>query len=185
MLSRRRRTGMKRCPLCDFIYEDDQGLCEMDGIELVQDCEALIPADEDTVHGTPPPAGSPRRRRTLHLILGFGLGAVVFSAYYTSVNQAAPTQPLASYAGLPAPAGAEPTPAPAAPISPTPPAEAPVLTAGETTPMPASVAPATEPRAASPGGKKPPPGGGGKKKESKLASILNKTGRMLKKPFGF
>lgn len=26
---------MKRCPQCDFIYEDDQSLCDMDGRELV------------------------------------------------------------------------------------------------------------------------------------------------------
>src|ERR1044072_7301573 len=26
---------MKLCPQCDFIYEDDQGLCDMDGRELV------------------------------------------------------------------------------------------------------------------------------------------------------
>jgi hypothetical protein len=28
---------MKLCPQCDFIYEDDQGFCDMDGKELVHD----------------------------------------------------------------------------------------------------------------------------------------------------
>jgi hypothetical protein len=42
-----------------------------------------------------------------------------------------------------------------------------------------------EPRAAGTSGKKSRRGGGDKKKESRLASILNKTGRILKKPFGF
>lgn len=39
---------MKRCPLCDFIYEDDQSVCDMDGIELVHDNGALIPTAKDT-----------------------------------------------------------------------------------------------------------------------------------------
>src|SRR5260370_41538137 len=30
-----RRAGMKRCPLCDFIYEDEQSLCDMVGSALV------------------------------------------------------------------------------------------------------------------------------------------------------
>ena len=32
---------MKRCPQCEFIYEDDQSLCDMDGILLVFDSRAL------------------------------------------------------------------------------------------------------------------------------------------------
>src|SRR5258706_13893275 len=28
---------MKLCPQCDFIYEDDQSVCDMDGKELVSD----------------------------------------------------------------------------------------------------------------------------------------------------
>ena len=179
---------MKRCPLCEFIYEDDQGVCDMDGIELVQDRGTSIPAGKDTALKPPASSGSSRRRRTLQLLLGFGLGAAVFSAYYTSVNQAAPVgggQRSASYAGRPAPPAVEPTPAPVASPTATPPAQAPVAPAVETTRLPASSAPATEPRAASPGGKRPRPGDGNKKKESKLASILNKTGRILKKPFGF
>ena len=179
---------MKRCPLCDFIYEDVQGVCDMDGIELVHDGGSLIPAGEVSILKLPASAGSPRRRRSLQLLLGFGLGAAVFSAYYASVNQAAPAaggQGSASYAARPAPPTVEATPERAAPPPATPPAEAPASPPEETTPAPASAAPATEPRAAGANGKKPRPGGGNKKKESKLASVLNKTGRMLKKPFGF
>ena len=32
---------MKRCPQCEFIYEDDQSLCDMDGVLLVFDSRTL------------------------------------------------------------------------------------------------------------------------------------------------
>ena len=32
---------MKRCPQCEFIYEDDQSLCDMDGVLLVFDARNL------------------------------------------------------------------------------------------------------------------------------------------------
>ncbi len=32
---------MKRCPQCEFIYEDDQSLCDMDGVLLVLDSRTL------------------------------------------------------------------------------------------------------------------------------------------------
>ncbi len=32
---------MKRCPQCDFLYEDDQPRCDMDGAELVDDPRAV------------------------------------------------------------------------------------------------------------------------------------------------
>ena len=32
---------MKRCPQCEFIYEDDQSLCDMDGFLLVFDSQVL------------------------------------------------------------------------------------------------------------------------------------------------
>lgn len=179
---------MKRCPLCDFIYEDDQGVCDMDGIELVHDGGALVPVGKDSKPKVTASAGPPRRRRSLQLLLGFGLGAAAFSAYYSSVNQAAPAgsgQASASYAARPAPPVVEATPERAAPLLPTPTAETPAPPAEESTPAPAPAAPAIEPRASGTNGKRPRPAGGNKKKESKLASILNKTGRMLKKPFGF
>jgi hypothetical protein len=177
---------MKRCPLCDFIYEDDQGICDMDGIELVRDGEMLSPAAKDSTDKPSVSAGVRRRRRSLHLLLGFGLGAAVFSAYYSSVNQAAPAGSgqgaAATSVALPAPANVEVPPAqPPA----TPPAETPAPPTEETTPAPTPTAPASEPRGAGAGAKRPRPGSGNRKKESKLASILNKTGRMLKKPFGF
>lgn len=179
---------MKRCPLCDFIYEDEQGVCDMDGIELVHERGAIVPTGQDTTYNSLTPARSPRRRRTHQLLLGFGLGAAVFSAYYTSVNQAAPAsvgKTTASYAARPSKAAVEPTPAPIASEPATPPSETPVASVEKAKPTPAPVSPAAKPRAVSPSAKRPRPGGESKKKESKLTSILNKTGRILKKPFKF
>ena len=39
---------MKRCPQCDFIYEDFDCLCDMDGTALVHDAHAL--SDGSEVH---------------------------------------------------------------------------------------------------------------------------------------
>ena len=180
---------MKRCPLCDFIYEDDQGVCDMDGFELVHERGELVPTGKDVPRMPPASAASLRWRRPLQIILlGFGLGAAVFSAYYTSVPQAAAsrggTEP-APYTARPAPPAVESTPAPVASTTADLPVEMTEPSAVETTPTPAPTTPTPEPRAAKPDAKRPRPGGGNKKKESKLTSILNKTGRMLKKPFGF
>jgi hypothetical protein len=41
---------MKLCPQCEFIYEDDQSVCDMDGKELVSDAGAL--AFEETAPST-------------------------------------------------------------------------------------------------------------------------------------
>ena len=179
---------MKRCPLCDFIYEDEQGVCDMDGIELVHDDVTPAAAGKDLINKQSTSAGPPRRRRSLHLLLGFGLGAAVFSAYYMSANQAAPAsggQASVSNAAPSAPRVVETAPELSTPPLPTSAAETPASLTEEATPTPAPAVPATEPRAARTNGKRPQPDGGKKKKDSKLSSILNKTGRMLKKPFGF
>jgi hypothetical protein len=44
---------MKLCPQCEFIYEDDQGFCDMDGKELVKDSGPL--AFAGTPLSPPPP----------------------------------------------------------------------------------------------------------------------------------
>src|SRR6267142_1374798 len=48
---------MKLCPQCEFIYEDDQTLCDMDGRELVYDrsplaCEELVFPTSPEFHNT-------------------------------------------------------------------------------------------------------------------------------------
>ena len=45
---------MKRCPQCEFIYEDDQSLCDMDGVLLVFDSRKLPNFHALTTTGDPP-----------------------------------------------------------------------------------------------------------------------------------
>lgn len=75
---------MKRCPQCEFIYEDDQSRCDMDGIDLVFD------------HPTPsltPPKPEPRAkqnnsRRSVLSIIGVVLGVLVFAIGFASLERA-------------------------------------------------------------------------------------------------
>jgi cytoskeletal protein RodZ len=71
---------MKRCPQCSFIYEDDQGVCDMDGEELVHDPRSF-PVATSTRRGQ-------RRKSLLRsfavLVTAFLLAAVLFVAYYAS-----------------------------------------------------------------------------------------------------
>ena len=73
---------MKRCPQCDFIYEDDQGLCEMDGEELVHDSRSFpVAATPPTQRGL---RAKPPFRRFAVLVTAFLLTAALFVIYYRS-----------------------------------------------------------------------------------------------------
>lgn len=203
---------MKRCPQCEFIYDDEQGLCDMDGCELVYDQRALVVTD-----GVSPRGGLVQvrrrtrrgsRRMSLWMSLavlpvgGVTLGAALFliSNVRTQPTPAqarrATTQdaaPPSSAAPPPAEAVARQTPAPE--HAPAPPevaddaADAPsvprarptIIRAGAKSRAPAPARTAIPRREE----KRPKPEGERAKKESKLGSILKKTGRALKKPFGF
>jgi outer membrane biosynthesis protein TonB len=196
---------MKRCPQCDFIYEDDQSLCDMDGRELVYaPTKALPPLEDDATQTARLPAAPPRRRYALLAIAGVILAAGLFSAYYVSTHGAAPqpsVPPAASVAAAPA---ATPELVPAAPaaspqLAPTPElaakAKAPkgrapkaadsAPSAARPTPAPAP-SPAPKRQEKKPQEEKEPKSERARpKKESKLGTILKKTGRLLKKPFKF
>jgi hypothetical protein len=176
---------MKRCPQCEFIYEDDQSLCDMDGVLLVLDdrnlpnFHALAPVPK-----VPVKAQSKRNRAVpafATLILALVLGMV----YYVSIHRRA-----AQNTYTPSAAVAETTPELAPVVNPTPESqpsqEVKAAAPGEPKPAPAKqpetklgkkqpviTAPPTQP--------KPEP----KKEDSKVGSILKKTGRILKKPFKF
>ena len=65
---------MKRCPQCEFIYEDDQTTCDMDGAMLAFD------TNSSTVDG-------PRSRAksfVVPAVVGTALAAVLVLAFYTS-----------------------------------------------------------------------------------------------------
>jgi len=75
---------MKLCPQCEFIYEDDQNLCDMDGEALVYDPRlGVSPGTVPAVTGARP-RKSGLRIIVLALVAGFVLSALLSLAYYAS-----------------------------------------------------------------------------------------------------
>jgi len=171
---------MKRCPQCEFIYEDDQSLCDMDGVLLVLDSRNL-----PNLHSlaTVPPKAQPRRNRAVPAFATLILALVLGMVYYVSTQRKpAINTPAASAAStsIPVPA-VNPTPEvqpSQASEVPTPqePKAAPPKELATTGPVKKAFVkpakPAAEPKVAEP-----------KKDDSKVGSFLKKTGRILKKPF--
>jgi len=172
---------MKRCPQCEFIYEDDQSLCDMDGVLLVLDSRTLPNMKALT---TVTPKVPPKRNRAVpafaSLILALVLGMVYFVSMQRRAAQSVSTPAIVESTANPAPAES--------PVE--------VLAPAEPEPQPAVEEPraATTKAAAVPVKKvstkafissqtKPAPAE--KKEDSKVGSILKKTGRILKKPFKF
>lgn len=183
---------MKRCPQCEFIYEDDQSLCDMDGALLVFDSRSL-----PSLHALAPidaPLPAPKghwRQRTFPALAALILATVFSLVYFVSTQRTASS---------PAPDSVPPVTAPASN------AAAPSDTETDQTPPPvteadgASVTDAEEPK---PEATKSPATQSAKKAtsktsttqrqsaeqpkkdDSKVGSILKKTGRILKKPFKF
>ena len=171
---------MKRCPQCEFIYEDDQSLCDMDGALLVLDdrnlpnLHALAPVPAKRVKA------QPKRSRAVPAFATLILALVLGMVYYVSIHRRAAQNtytPSAAAATTPEPAvpvvNPTPEPQPSQEVQAPEPAKQP-----ETKPVkkqPVKIAPVTQ--------SKPEPEP--KKDESKVGSILKKTGRILKKPFKF
>ena len=182
---------MKRCPKCEFIYEDDQSLCDMDGVLLVLDSRKL--PNHEALQTVPATKTAPKRNRAVPafatLILALVLGLVYYVSVHRKATQNSYTPPAPSAAStttnpVPAevtvnptpeaqpPAAEEPKPEPARPTERTAAAAAPApvkKVAAKPAPAPAPAKPKVEE----------------KKDESKVGSILKKTGRILKKPFKF
>lgn len=180
---------MKRCPQCEFIYEDDQSLCDMDGVLLVLDSRTL----PNLALATVPEKVQPRRNRAVPafatLILALVLGMVYFVTMRRTTVPAMESPASAATTVEPAPV-ANPTPEAQSPESSVP-SESPKAEEAKpaTTKQPA-VAPPTKKQAAARAASVPqtstePKSAEPKKDESKVGSILKKTGRILKKPFKF
>jgi len=176
---------MKRCPKCEFIYEDDQSLCDMDGVLLVFDSRKL--PNHEALQTVPASKTVPRRNRAVPAFATVILALVLGLVYYVSVHRKAMqnsyTPPASSAASTSNPVPAEvnlnPTPEaqpPAEELKP----EQPKPAAAAAAPAPVKKAPATKPTPAPVKAKVEE-----KKDESKVGSILKKTGRILKKPFKF
>ena len=74
---------MKRCPQCEFIYEDDQSLCDMDGFLLVFDSQVLPkPKTPRKVSAT-----TQWKSRVVTAMAALILATVLFLVYYVSTNQ--------------------------------------------------------------------------------------------------
>lgn len=176
---------MKRCPKCEFIYEDDQSLCDMDGVLLVFDSRKL--PNHEALQTVPASKTAPRRNRAVPafatVILALVLGLVYYVSVHRKATQNSYTPPASSAASTSNPVPAEvnlnPTPEaqpPAEELKP----EQPKPAAAAAAPAPVKKAPATKPTPAPAKAKVEE-----KKDESKVGSILKKTGRILKKPFKF
>jgi hypothetical protein len=89
---------VKRCTQCDFIYEDDQSLCDMDGKELVNDANPVALEDGFSSTSTyvqgrasTKPAGlwarsQPRRVAAL-AVFSILLAVLLFVVYYALTRQ--------------------------------------------------------------------------------------------------
>ena len=171
---------MKRCPQCEFIYEDDQSLCDMDGVLLVLDSRNL---PNHQALATVPAKPQSRRNRAVPAFATLILALVLGMVYYVSTQRKA-TEPV-----IETPASAAGTAIPVPEVNPTPQAQpsseaSQVPPAEEPRPAPAKQ-PATAPvkkasvKTTSTTTSKEEP----KKDGNKVGSILKKTGRILKKPF--
>ena len=184
---------MKRCPQCDFIYEDDQSLCDMDGRELVFDSKGLLLPEDLVTQPTGLIAKSKRMNHAVLMVAGF-LGTLLFLAYFVITPRTAPQS--TSQSSIKVSTGPQSTPA----LSPAPPVSRATPTPSSAATMKAnnSGAPIVKPARApltSPTPKleeqkprekmRPEPESSQSKKDSKVVSILKKTGRILKRPFKF
>jgi hypothetical protein len=170
---------MKRCPQCEFIYEDDQSLCDMDGILLVLDSRTLPNHHAlATVPGVPSKAQQRRNRPVFaSLVLALVLGMV----YYVSTRRSAPEPVSATTISTPATPITEPAPAV---TEPTPEPQTAPAVVPEAKPA-ATQSPAKKSSTKTTSTAQPKPTPQAKKEENKVGSILKKTGRILKKPFKF
>ena len=177
---------MKRCPKCEFIYEDDQSLCDMDGVLLVLDARKL--PNHEALQTVPAAKTAPKRNRAVPafatVILALVLGLVYYVSVYRKATQSSYTPPPPSAAStttnpVPAEVNVNPTTESQPPASEDPKPEPAKPTAAAAVPAP--VKKVTAKPAPTPVKAKVEE----KKDESKVNSILKKTGRILKKPFKF
>ena len=191
---------MKRCPQCEFIYEDDQSLCDMDGALLVFDARSLPNLHALAPVEVPLAPKAHWRHRTFPAMAALILASVLSLVYFVSTQRTAPAPaplPISGAASI-APPISNPV-APAADTSQTtpPPAAEPAVNGAAVTAK-EEAKPEPKPRPAKSITTPPPaakkadartsttqtkPAEEPKKEESKVGSILKKTGRLLKKPF--
>jgi hypothetical protein len=89
---------MKRCLQCEFVYEDEQGVCDMDGSELVHEAESLPlpPLRSDASEPAVLTAKSAPRNFAVPAFAAIILAALFFIAYYATTHT--PQRPNANQA---------------------------------------------------------------------------------------
>jgi hypothetical protein len=89
---------MKRCLQCEFVYEDEQGVCDMDGSELVHEAESLPfpPLPSDASEPAVLTAKSAPRNFAVPAFAGIILAALFLIAYYATTQT--PQRPNAKQA---------------------------------------------------------------------------------------
>jgi len=171
---------MKRCPKCEFIYEDDQSLCDMDGVLLVLDSRKL--PNLHALQTVPALKTSTKRNRAVPAFATLILALVLGMVYYVSTQRQAmedsliPPQPIWVSMWNPVPRVNPASEAPLSAVEPKPESTKPTV-AVASIPVPAKKA--TAKPAPLPAKAKPEE----KKDDSKVGNLLKKTGRILKKPF--
>ncbi len=186
---------MKRCSQCDFVYEDDQALCDMDGGELVYE-PTLYPTAGTAIAVATPPMKSRSRSfiltaaATVIMGLFLGIGFFGLSDWSQSPSSPAPaTKPasvqppvivqpaMAATSSEATPSPHEPTVSPAANVK----SRNAAAPASSSTVKPA---PAASRSPITRDAKRTIPTKTNQKEDSKVGSLLKKTGRILKRPFG-
>ena len=172
---------MKRCPKCEFIYEDDQSLCDMDGVLLVLDARTLPNHQAlQTITTVKTPS---KRSRAVPAFATLILALVLGMVYYVSIQRKAtpgytPPATTAATTSNPVP---EVNPTPEAQPS----AEEPKPEMSKETVEAAAAPVPVKKAAAKPAPVAAKPKVEEKKDDSKVGNLLKKTGRILKKPFKF
>jgi hypothetical protein len=108
---------MKRCPDCEFIYEDDQSHCDMDGTKLAHDSRSLPKLQALSATSE---SDSKWRSRAVPVFASALLAIVLGLVYFVSLRQVEPTANAGSNSTTVATPATDPTtstPAPPIPES--------------------------------------------------------------------
>ncbi|MCM3873122.1 MAG: hypothetical protein ND895_20765 [Pyrinomonadaceae bacterium] len=205
---------MKRCLECEFIYEDDQSLCDMDGHELVSD-PTLQSFQVNTSSTNSHPAKVRARRLALAGVIAALIGTLLSVGYSGLTSEYVPQTTKAPSTSVIRSTRSEPVQKPAAPdhntaapnvirpSQPVPDQSPATPTANPTTspsPSPRSEKTRAIPVTGSPLASSAPgfpstapgrdplrsePTKANHKKDSGIGRFLKKTGKILKRPFKF
>jgi len=185
---------MKRCSQCDFIYEDDQHHCDMDGHELVYE-PTLQPLQQYAANIATSPSirseKSASKRQALAAVTAVLIATVLSVGYSGFTMEYAPQNTKAPSTNVISAPQSAPDQTPATPVlTPTPsPSHSPRLENTRVRPGNASAVARSTPRLPStaPGRDtvRPQPAQANHKKESRVGGFLKKTGKILKRPFKF